>query len=321
MSEKLLVVSSSPHVFTREDSKKIMWNTVLSLLPPTIGAVYFFGLRALLVILVSVISAVISEAIWLYVRKMPLSMSLDGSQVITGILLALTLPPSIPLWMAALGSVFGIIFGKQVFGGIGQNIFNPALIGRAFLMAAFPVELTTWVAPNPGLHSGFDTVTTATPLALMKFSHKMTSYKALFWGNVGGSLGETSVFLILIGFVFLVIKKYIDWKETFSYVATVFVLGGIFWLINPSKYPDPIFHVLSGGLMLGAVYMITDMVTSPVTSKGRIIYGIGAGILVILIRLFGGFPEGVMYSILLINMTRPWIDRLTIRRRFGEVRK
>ncbi len=321
MSEKLLVVSSSPHVFTREDSKKIMWNTVLSLLPPTIGAVYFFGIRALLVILVSVISAVISEAIWLYVRKMPLSMSLDGSQVITGILLALTLPPSIPLWMAALGSVFGIIFGKQVFGGIGQNIFNPALIGRAFLMAAFPVELTTWVAPNPGLHSGFDTVTTATPLALMKFSHKMTSYKALFFGNVGGSLGETSVFLILIGFVFLVIKKYIDWKETFSYVATVFVLGGIFWLINPSKYPDPIFHILSGGLMLGAVYMITDMVTSPVTSKGRIIYGIGAGILVILIRLFGGFPEGVMYSILLINMTRPWIDRLTIRRRFGEVRK
>ncbi len=321
MSEKLLVVSTSPHVFTREDTRKIMWNTVLSLLPPIIGAVYFFGFRALLVIVVSVVSAVIAEAIWLYCRKMPLSMAIDGSQVITGILLALTLPPSIPLWMVALGSIFGIIFGKQVFGGIGQNIFNPALIGRAFLMAAFPVELTTWVAPNPGFHSGFDAVTTATPLALMKFSHQMTSYKALFWGNVGGSLGETSVFLILIGFIFLVAKKYIDWKETVSYVGTVFVLGGIFWLINPSKYPDPLFHILSGGLMLGAVYMITDMVTSPVTSKGRIIYGVGAGILVILIRLFGGFPEGVMYSILLMNMARPWIDRLTMRRRFGEVKK
>ncbi len=321
MSEKLLAVSTSPHVFTREDSRKIMWNTVLSLIPPVLGAIYFFGLRALWVILVSVISAVLAEAIWLYARKMPLSMAIDGSQVITGILLALTLPPTIPLWMASLGAIFGIIFGKQVFGGIGQNIFNPALIGRAFLMAAFPVELTTWVAPTPGFHLTVDATTTATPLALMKFSHQMTPYSKLFWGNVAGSLGETSVFLILLGFVFLVIKKYIDWRESFSYVATVFVLGGIFWLINPSKYPDPLFHILSGGLMLGAVYMITDMVTSPVTPKGRIIYGIGAGILVVLIRLFGGFPEGVMYSILLINMTRPWIDRLTIRRRFGEVRK
>ena len=321
MSEKLLAVSTSPHIFTREDSRKIMWNTVLSLLPPMLGAIYFFGLRALWVILVSVISAVLAEAIWLYIRKMPLSMALDGSQIITGILLALTLPPSIPLWMASLGAIFGIIFGKQVFGGIGQNIFNPALIGRAFLMAAFPVELTTWVAPTPGFHVAVDATTTATPLALMKFSHQVTPYGKLFWGNVAGSLGETSVFLILIGFVFLVVKKYIDWRESFSYVATVFVLGGIFWLINPSKYPDPLFHILSGGLMLGAVYMITDMVTSPVTVKGRVIYGIGAGILVVLIRLFGGFPEGVMYSILLMNMTRPWIDRLTIRRRFGEVKK
>ncbi len=321
MSEKLLAVSTSPHIFTREDSRKIMWNTVLSLLPPMLGAIYFFGLRALWVILVSVISAVLAEAIWLYIRKMPLSMALDGSQIITGILLALTLPPSIPLWMASLGAIFGIIFGKQVFGGIGQNIFNPALIGRAFLMAAFPVELTTWVAPTPGFHVAVDATTTATPLALMKFSHQVTPYGKLFWGNVAGPLGETSVFLILIGFVFLVVKKYIDWRESFSYVATVFVLGGIFWLINPSKYPDPLFHILSGGLMLGAVYMITDMVTSPVTVKGRVIYGIGAGILVVLIRLFGGFPEGVMYSILLMNMTRPWIDRLTIRRRFGEVKK
>lgn len=321
MSEKLLVVSTSPHIFTKEDARKIMWNTVLSLLPPVIGAIYFFGIRALWVILVSVLSAVLAEAIWLYMRRMPLTMAIDGSQVITGILLALTLPPTIPLWMASLGAIFGIIFGKQVFGGIGQNIFNPALIGRAFLMAAFPVELTTWVAPVPGFHLHVDAVTTATPLALMKFSHQMTPYGKLFWGNVAGSLGETSVFLILIGFVFLVAKKYIDWRGSFSYVATVFVLGGIFWLINPAKYPDPLFHILSGGLMLGAVYMITDMVTSPVTVKGRIIYGIGAGILVVLIRLFGGFPEGVMYSILLMNMARPWIDRLTIRRKFGEVRK
>lgn len=321
MSEKLLVVSTSPHIFTKEDTRKIMWNTVLSLIPPILGALYFFGIRALWVILVSVGSAVITEALWLYLRKMPISMAWDGSQVITGILLALTLPPSIPLWMASLGSIFAIIFGKQVFGGIGQNIFNPALIGRAFLMAAFPVALTTWAVPHTGFPLHFDATTGATPLALWKFSHKMTSYKALFFGNVGGSLGETSVLLILIGFIYLVIKKYIDWRESFSYVATVFIFGGIFWLINPHKYPDPLFHILSGGLMLGAVYMITDMVTSPVTPKGRVIYGIGAGILVVLIRLFGGYPEGVMYSILLMNLTRPWIDRLTIRRKFGEVKR
>ncbi len=314
---KLPVVSTSPHIRTDEDVRKIMWNTVLSLLPPAAGAVYFFGLHALLLIIVTPVISVITEYLWLMLRGMDKKMAFDGSAVITGILLALILPPRVPLWMAGLGVMFAIIFGKQVFGGIGQNIFNPALIGRAFMMASFPVALTVWSPPRGGI----DTWTGATPLASWKFAHHMTPYKDLFIGNVGGSIGETSVILILIGFAFLVYKNYINWKLPLTYVLTVFIVGGIFWIINPHKYPDPLFHILSGGLMFGAVYMITDMVTSPITTKGKIIYGVGAGILVVLIRLLGGFPEGVMFSILLMNMVRPWIDRLTINRKFGEVTK
>ncbi len=312
----LLIVTPAPHIKLSTDIPKIMWAVVLALLPPTIAGVYFFGLYSLALIAVCVITAVATEWLFLKARGKDTSAAFDGSAVITGLILALVLPPNFPLWMGAVGAAFGIIFGKQVFGGLGQNIFNPALLGRAFLMAAFPVAMTTWVRPFYWTLPP-DAITGATPLALAKFSHQITPYAKLFWGNVGGSLGETSAFAILIGGFYLIYKKIIDWKLVLSYVGTVFVLGGIFWLINPQKYPDPLFHVLAGGLLLGAFFMITDMVATPLTQTGRIVYGIIAGILVIVIRLWGGYPEGVMFSILISNAIRPWIDRIFVPRRFG----
>ncbi len=320
MSERKFYLSTSPHIFDRESIRGIMWRTVLSLMPPLIAGIYFFGFRALLLTIVTVVTAVVTEYICLALRKKDKSAAFDGSAVITGILLALILPPNFPLYAAAIGSFFAIAFGKQIFGGLGYNIFNPALLGRAFLMAAFPVESTVYMPPIRTI-AGLDVITQATPLTAMKFSHIKTPYINLLIGNTGGSMGETSAIMILIGGLYLIYKRYIDWRLPLSYIGTVFVLGGIFWLINPQKYPDPLFHILSGGLMLGAFYMITDMVTSPVTRKGRIIYGIGAGIFVIVIRLFGGYPEGVMFSILLMNSVRPWIDRIFVPKRFGEVRK
>ncbi len=318
MSEPNFILSVSPHIRTSESVKRVMWFTVFTLLFPAAGAVYFFGFYPILVMLVSAATAVVVEAIFLKLRGRDVSQCLDGSAVITGILLALTLPPRFPLWEAALGSAFAIVFAKQFFGGIGQNIFNPALIGRAFLMAAFPVDGTTWV---PTRLMAPDTFTGATPLATFKFMKVLTPYKDLFFGNVSGSMGETSALLLIIGGLILILKGYVDFRLPLSYIASVFFFGGIMWLINPAKYPDPLFHILSGGLMLGAFYMITDMVTSPITSKGRVIYGIFAGFFVVLIRLFSGYPEGVMFSILIMNTIRPWIDRLTEPRILGEVRR
>lgn len=315
-----LILEVSPHIRAKEDTVIIMHTTFMIMLLPAIGAVYFFGLYALRTILVSIITAVLTEYIYVYLRfkdkKIASTTAFDGSAMITGLLLALTLPPRIPVWEVIVGSAFAIIFGKQVYGGLGQNIFNPALIGRAFMMIAFPVDMTTWYPP--GWHV---TQTCASPLAKMKFMHQLTSYKNLFWGNIAGSIGETSAFLIIISGIILILKNYIDWRLPLSYIGTVFVLGGILWLINPNKYPDPLFHVLAGGLLFGAFFMITDMVTSPLTPKGRIIYGILAGIVVIIIRIWGGYPEGVMFSILFANIFRPLIDRWVLPKKFGEVKK
>jgi electron transport complex protein RnfD len=308
----ILRVSSSPHVKSPHTIRRIMYTTVLTLIPPVVAAVYFFGLYALLLVLTCIVSCIVTEHIFMRARKKA-SPALDGSAMITGILLALILPPRFPLWAAAIGSVFAIAIGKQVFGGLGFNIFNPALLGRAFLMAAFPVLSTTWISP-------VDATTTATPLALWKFSAVKTPYLDLFFGNVGGSLGETSALAILVGGIALIILKYVDWRLPLSYLLSVVVFGGALWLINPAKFPDPLFHLLAGGLMLGAFYMITDMVTSPISKKGRVVFGIGGGFLVVLIRVFGGLPEGVMYSILLMNGFRPWIDRIFVPKKFGEVR-
>jgi electron transport complex protein RnfD len=274
-------------------------------------AIYYFGLKAVWLIAASVIAALVTEAGINLLKGESFTLK-DGSAAITGLLLALTLPPSFPVTGTIIGSVFAIAIGKQIFGGLGFNIFNPALLGRAFLQACFPVAMTTWTLPGP------DGVSGATPLGQFKFEKLATGAYDLFIGNIGGSLGETSALAILAGGIFLLIRKYADWRIPVSYLLTVFVFSGLFWLVAPADYPDPIFQLLSGGLMLGAFFMATDMVTSPITTKGTWIFGIGAGIILVVIRLFGGLPEGVMYSILLMNAVTPLLNRYTRPKFFGE---
>lgn len=315
MTGKLLV-ASSPHIHEKETTPGIMLHVILALLPATVAAVYFFGLKALAIILTSIISAIITELLFLLGRKKSLDAILDGSALVTGLLLALTLPPTLSLSKTAIGAAVAIAIGKQVFGGFGDNIFNPALVGRAFLQAAFPVAMTTWTPTR--LMKGVDAVSFATPLGGFKFSHLLTAHKDLFFGNTGGSLGETSAILLLLGGLYLLVRRFIDWRIPTGIFATVFLFGGALWLANPQKYPDPIFHLLAGGLMLGAWFMATDPVTSPVAPAATWIYAAGIGVLIIVIRLFGGMPEGVMYSILIMNAFSPLLDRYLRRRMLGE---
>jgi len=290
-----------------------MYAVVASLAPAVFASLYFFRLRALLLLLCCITACLATEAIFLWLRKKPLQPLFDGSAIITGILLALTLPPTIPLWMVAIGSVFSIAIVKEAFGGLGHNIFNPALGARAFMAACFSVKMTTWVVPM-----GFaaDAVTTATPLSnnFVWEGGKLALYKDLFLGNTGGSIGETSALLILIGGILLLVLGIINWRIPVAYIGTVAVL-------TLALGQDAIFHVLAGGLMIGAFFMATDYVTSPITARGRIIFGIGAGILTVVIRRFGGLPEGVCYSILFMNAITPLIDRYVKVRPYGLVKK
>jgi electron transport complex protein RnfD len=308
------LLSSSPHIAKGEDVPQIMRSVIYALLPAAIFGIYIFGWRVLIMMVVGVLAAILTEAITNWGMKKPQTIS-DGSAAVTGLLLVLTLPPSLPYWMIIVGAVVAIFIGKQIFGGLGYNIFNPALLGRAFLQASFPIPMTTWTIPKT-----IDAITTATPLGSFKFEKTLTPYFDLFMGNVGGCVGETSALLIMVGGFFLIIKKYADWRIPISYLLSVVVFGGVFWLLDPARYPDPVFHLFSGGLMLGAFFMATDMVTSPITPKGRWIFGIGAGIFLVVIRLFGGLPEGVMYSILLMNAFTPLINRYTKPQFFGEVK-
>jgi len=298
-----LIVTSSPHIRAQDSVPKIMWSVVIALLPAVFAAVYFFKARAISVVLTAVAGAVLTEYIFQKIRNKKIMIK-DGSAVVTGLLLALTLPPSIPLWTAFFGSVVAIGLGKQVFGGIGQNPFNPALVGRAFLTASYPVLMTTWTV---------DGVSSATPLSQMKMEGIATDTWNLFVGQIGGSLGETSALALLLGFSYLLYKGYVNWRIPLAMVGTVFL--GTFAFGS-----DPIFHLFAGGLMLGALFMATDMVSSPTTKLGRWIFGLGAGLLVVIIRLWAGYPEGVMYSILLMNTAVPLINRYTRPRSLGEVR-
>jgi Na+-translocating ferredoxin:NAD+ oxidoreductase subunit D len=321
-----LVITASPHLHSKDDTPTIMWNVVGSLVPLVAVATFYFGPSALLVVMAATLGALLAE------RAMGKGGSIgDGSATITGILLGLTLPAGMPLWMAAAGGAISIAFGKLLFGGLGYNIFNPALIGRAFLQAAFPVAITTWPAVSAGVPwwklrgdnfalpfmSGHaDAVTAATPLGLMKFEGRTTPAIDLFVGNTGGSLGETSALLILLCGGYLAWKRYLNWRTPVSILATVTIFAAILHATN-AKHPAPQFMLFSGGLMLGAVFMATDMVTSPVTNGGKWIFGIGIGILVVLIRVWGGLPEGVMYAILLMNALVPFINKATQPRVFG----
>ena len=311
MLERKFLVSPGPHLWRGLSVSKIMYIVVFALLFPTGAGVYFFGYHALSVIAVSIVAAVLTEYAVKKLRKRAFVM--DGSAVVTGLLLALILPPTIPLWMAAVGSVFSIAIVKEAFGGLGHNIFNPALGGRAFMAACFSVKMTTWVSPTG---FGTDAVTTATPLSssFIWEGDKLSLYRDLFLGNIGGSIGETSALLILVGGILLLALGIISWRIPVAYIGTVA-------LLTLALGQDVILNILAGGLMIGAFFMATDYVTSPITNKGRIIFGIGAGILTVVIRRFGGLPEGVCYSILFMNAITPLIDRYVKVRPYGLVKK
>ena len=349
----LLRLSDAPHLKSGESIRSIMWCVVLALMPATVYSVYLFGFNTLLLLGVAVVSAMASEALFQLLLKKPVSV-LDGSAVITGLLVAMNVPPMAPWWMVMIGSAFAIIIAKQLFGGLGFNIFNPALAARAFLMASWPVHMTTgWFkfggvtvlsgdVPNISSLSPrvMDIVTQATPLTLMKEGPKLLAdnpdairelndiflspgmLKSLIIGNVGGCIGETSALLLLLGAIFLLYKRIITWHIPVTYIATVGIAAYTYYAINGiAPGAMAIRHVVSGGLFLGAFFMATDMVTSPVSAKGMILFGIGCGLLTFIIRVWGGYPEGVSYSILLMNAVVPLIDRFTRPRVFGRGKK
>jgi electron transport complex protein RnfD len=321
--DKTFIIQSSPHLKEKDSVPKIMYSVIISLLPAAFASVYFFRLRAVILLLSCIAASIATEALFLWVRKMPLHSLYDGSAVITGIILAMTLPPSLPLELAIIGAVVAIGIGKQVFGGLGHNIFNPALVGRAFLQTAFPVAMTTWIPP---VMMKVNTATFATPLGNLKFQDAiaqgtLTSLKELFWGNVGGCLGETSAVALILGGLYLLFRRSIDWRIPVGIIVSLCIFTGIFWLANPGKYASPLFHILAGGLIIGAFFMATDMVTSPISPLGSWIYALGIGLVIGLIRLFGGYAEGVMYSILFMNAFVPLLNRYTRPRILGERRK
>ncbi len=320
MSEHLLNLSTSPHIQGEESVPRIMVMVLLALLPACLMGVYFFGLPALFVLLLSTGSAMAVEAGMQKIMGREVTV-LDGSAALTGLLLGMTLPPSSPWWMVIVGSLVAIVLGKQIYGGLGHNLFNPALVGRVVLLISWPVQMTTWVKPTPLFTGALDAVTAASPLGILKVEGvaKLANLNLLdsLVGNVAGSIGEISVLALLVGAIFLLWKKYITWHIPLSFIATVGILSGIFWLINPGQYANPLFHLCTGGLMLGAFFMATDYVTAPVTNKGRVIFGVGCGLLTAVIRIFGVYPEGVAFAILLMNAFSPLIDRYTKPTPFG----
>ena len=302
-----LIVSSSPHIRSNQSIPRIMWSVALALVPAVIMSIYLFGLAALHLIIVSISVAILSEALCQKLMRRKITVD-DGSAVVAGLLLSMVLPPHLPWWMVAVGSFFALVIVKQLFGGLGNNIFNPALAGRAFLLASFPVYMTSWVRP-------FDAMSCATPLAIVKdnLSGAIPSLWDLFIGKTAGSLGETSILALLLGAGFLFWRKIISWHIPLTFTGTVALLSWVFGR-------DPLFSILAGGLILGAFFMAVDPVTSPMTAKGQIIFGIGCGIITVVIRCWGGYPEGVCYSILLMNALVPLIDRYIKPRKLGEKR-
>ncbi len=310
-----LILTSSPHQISQDSIERIMWTVVLSLAPTSLAGLYFFGWGAFYVLIVSVCSTMAAEAIYQKLSGERISVT-DGSAAVTGLLLGLTLPPGSPWWLCVVGGFFAIIICKQLYGGLGFNPFNPALMARVFLLIAFPLQMTTWPIPRQ-LFSGIDARTGATPLGELQIARltgkgigkaaELNIWDA-FIGNIGGSIGEVSAIALLIGAAYLIYKQYITWHIPVSMIGTVMVFSGIFWMIDPSKYVNPVFHLFTGGLILGAFFMATDMVTCPVTLKGQLLFGFGCGLITVIIRIWGGYPEGVCYAILLMNCLTPALD-------------
>lgn len=327
--EKSLIVSVSPHIKSEETTARIMWTVSASLLPAVIMGVYYFGPRATVTIALCIITSVLSEYLYQKFLKQKTAVN-DGSAFLTGLLLGMNLPPSVPFYIPVTGSFVAIIITKQLFGGLGYNIFNPALIGRAFLLVSFPKLMTIWSEPTAAFMK-LDAKTTATPLGILKeegaaklievFGDKMNLYTQLFIGHRSGCIGETSAIALLIGAAFLLYRGYISWHIPFSFIGTAAFMAWVFGAKGQLFAGDPLLHILSGGMILGAFFMATDYVTSPSLKNGQILFGIGCGFLTMLIRLKGGFPEGVMFAILIMNCFAPLIDRGFQTRTFGALKK
>jgi len=325
--EHKLYLSSSPHLRAEDSTSRIMLDVSLSLLPACGAALWFFGLPALWLILLCIGGCLAFEALCRRLMGQPQSLR-DNSALVTGLLLALNLPPSLPWWMALLGSAVAIGIGKQVYGGLGTNPFNPALVARVVLLISFPVQMTRWSAPQ-GARA--DLLSSATPLGELKTALMTggTVESALaatggalgdfFLGSMAGSMGEVSALALLAGAAYLFWRRVLTWQVPVAFLGSVVLISGLFWLYDPAHYASPLFHLLTGGMMLGALYMATDMVTSPVTGRGLIVFGLGCGLITMAIRLFGSYPEGVSFAILLMNAATPLIDRFTRPRPFGSL--
>ncbi len=324
-----IVVSASPHIHSDRTSRKLMYDVVIALVPAFLVSLYLFGISAFIVTAVAIISCLFFEfAIQKYILKTATTIS-DGSALLTGILLAFNLPSNIPVWMIIVGSLVAIGIAKLSFGGLGFNIFNPALVARVFLLVSFPVQMTSWPSPVVNNTSFADAVTGATPLGIVKeglqygetmteLSSKIPSLAELFLGISGGSIGEMSGLALLLGGIYLLVRRVISWHIPVTMLLTIAVMTGIFWLVDPLHYADPLFHLFAGGAILGAFFMATDLVTSPVTRKGMVIFAVGIGVITVVIRLFGAYPEGVSFAILIMNALVPLINKYFKPRRFGE---
>lgn len=322
----LLTVSPSPHTKSDDTIPKIMRSVIVALIPVMVLSTIFFGLHSLRIMLAAVVSCVLFEyAIQKFILKVPTTVR-DGSAVITGLLLAFNLPAGLPVGLIVLGSLVAIGIAKLSFGGLGQNPFNPALVGRVFLLISFPVQMTTWTANI----TAADTFTGATPLGLLKEGLKsgkslaslaadtrIPGYLDMFWGNMSGSLGEISAVAIIVGGVYLLWKKIITWHIPAAVLGSIFIFEGILWLIAPDRFMDPVFHLITGGVMLGAFFMATDLTTSPMTPYGKIIFGVGIGVITMCIRNFGAYPEGISFAILIMNGFTPLINAKIKPKRFG----
>ena len=320
-----MTISPSPHVHTDDSVRKIMYRVVLAMLPALAWSVFVFGLDALRVTLIAVAACMAFEyLIQRFVMKVTPSVN-DGSALVTGILLAFNVPADLPWWILVLGAFVAVTVAKLSFGGLGSNIFNPALVGRVFLLISFPVQMTTWPVTK---QAAVDATTAATPLGLIKegilngkplneLMGTLPSTSDMLLGNIGGSLGEVSALMLLLGGLYMLWKKVITWHTPVAILGSMFVFGAIFWFVNPEAYLTPVFHLLAGGAMLGAIFMATDMVTSPMTGKGQLIYGVGIGVITMCIRLFGSYPEGISFAILIMNGFTPLINAYVKPKRFG----
>ena len=316
----LLNISGSPHVHSDESTKKIMWRVNMALIPALLVAIAYFGINALLISIISVLSCVLFQ--WLiekYILKVPSTVG-DGSAIVTGLLLAFNVPATASmLWIVVIGALVAIGVGKMAFGGLGKNPFNPALVGRVFLLISFPVQMTTWPKVGGLFPMSLDTVTGPTPLGIIK-EHGLEALPQawdMFIGHMGGSFGEVSALAILIGAAYLLWKKIITWHIPVAFIGTAAAFSCILWLVNPEQYIDPLTTILTGGIMLGACFMATDMVTSPMAKSGQLIFGVGCGLLTVIIRTWGAYPEGVSFAILLMNSVTPLINRWCKPQRFA----